>query len=350
MREESENYAALEVEDDWIAYLRRRLPYSFLKIRRERRRGRGHRYVLSKPELHAGAEYNNFWRRGYVYYVAGKLMDAYALSDLWIDYRWLRAERTRRGGTGDYPFPMYRAKDYYNAMELEKLWQPVRGNHLDRERVAMTNMSQAMELCLKAVRAHAEYRDSGTFMFEDGHDIGRMFDSLPQPLQDSIVDESRGFAREYDAFRSAVEADVKRLDETPRTEWNWEEIGWRLEGTAYTAILPTGRGKRLLACDTVHPQHLRGVGRHRGHGIDRARSVRGPGVQGVGRAAGEREDRLGAERRVRLLPQANEQRAVRRWRGLARDGLFPMGSQLEEWDSLGWRAKENARDGVRAGG
>ena len=34
-----------------------------------------------------------------------------------------------------------------------------------------------------------------------------------------------------------VEADVKRLDETPRTEWNWEEIGWSLEGTAYTAIL-----------------------------------------------------------------------------------------------------------------
>lgn len=232
MVEESENYDALEVEDDWIAYLRRRLPYSFLKIRRERRR-----YVLSEPELHAGAEYHNFWRRGYVYYAVGKLTDAYALSELWIDYRRLLAERTQRGRMGDYPPPMYRATGYYNAMELEKLWQPVRGNHLDRERVAMTNMSQAMELCLKAVRAHAEYRGSGTFMFEDGHDIGSILDSLPQPLQDCIVNESRNFAREYGEFRSAVEADVKRLDETPRTEWNWEEVGSRLEGTAYTAIL-----------------------------------------------------------------------------------------------------------------
>ena len=237
MAEESENYCELEVEDDWIAYLRRRLPYSFLKIRRERRRGGGHRYVLSEPELGAGAEYHNFWRRGYVYYVAGKLTDAYALSGLWTDYRRLLAERTQRGRTGDYPPPLYRAKDYYNAMELEKLWQPIRENHLDRERVAMTNMSQAMELCLKAVKAHAEYRERGRFMFEDGHDIGMIFDSLPEPLQIFIVDESRVFAREYREFRSAVEAGVKRLDETPRTEWNWEKVGLRLEGTAYTAIL-----------------------------------------------------------------------------------------------------------------
>ena len=167
-----------------------------------------------------------------------KLTDAYALPELWVAYRRRLAERTLRGRTGDHLFPLlYRATDYYDSMELEKLWQPVRGNDLDRERVAMTNMSQAMELCLKAVRAHAEYRVGGTFMFEDGHDIGRVFDSLPQQLQDSIVDESRVFAREYGAFRSAVEADVRRLDKTPRTEWNWEEVGLRLEGTAYTAIL-----------------------------------------------------------------------------------------------------------------
>ena len=209
-----------------------------MQIRRERRPGGGHRYVLSEPANRVGAEYHNFWRRGYIYYAAGKLTDAYALPELWVAYRRLLAERTLRGRTGDHLFPMlYRATDYYNAMELEKLWQPVRGNNLDRERTAMTNMSQAMELCLKAVRAHAEYRVGGTFMFEDGHDIGRVFDSLPQQLQDSIVDESRVFAREYGAFRSAVEADVRRLDKTPRTEWNWEEVGLRLEGTAYTAIL-----------------------------------------------------------------------------------------------------------------
>lgn len=29
--------------------------------------------------------------------------------------------------------------------------------------------------------------------------------------------------------------------------------------------------------------------------------------------------------------------------------FFPTGSQLEDWEALGWRAKENARDGVHAG-
>jgi len=36
--------------------------------------------------------------------------------------------------------------------------------------------------------------------------------------------------------------------------------------------------------------------------------------------------------------------------GLTGMAFFPMGSELEEWDSFGWRAKENAHDGVRAGG
>ena len=105
MAEESENYDALEVEDDWIAYLRRRLPFSFFRIHRERRNGRSHRYVLSEPALGVGAEYHNFWRRGYVYYAAGKLTDVCALSTLWIDYRRLLAERTRRGRTGDHCVP-----------------------------------------------------------------------------------------------------------------------------------------------------------------------------------------------------------------------------------------------------
>ena len=36
-------------------------------------------------------------------------------------------------------------------------------------------------------------------------------------------------------------------------------------------------------------------------------------------------DRAGTERRVRVLPQARKRHAGRRWRGLARDGLFPDG-------------------------
>ena len=91
MSEEADSYDALEVEDSWIDYLRRRLPYSFLRIRREKmpreRRRPGRQYILSEPKLHASGEYHNFWRRGYAYYVAGKLTDTWNLARLWVDYR-----------------------------------------------------------------------------------------------------------------------------------------------------------------------------------------------------------------------------------------------------------------------
>ena len=87
MAQSMEEYDALEVEVHWIDYVRSRLPYSFLKIRRERigreSRRRGWRYILSEPVLHVSSEYHNFWRRGYSYYVAGKLTDINNLSWLW---------------------------------------------------------------------------------------------------------------------------------------------------------------------------------------------------------------------------------------------------------------------------
>ena len=171
MPEKVDSYDALEVDASWIDYLRRRLPYSFLKINRQKtpqgeisgkKRRPRHHYILTEPKLGVGAEYHNFWRRGYSYYVAGKLTDTHNLSELWIDYRRLLAERVLHGGSSR-AVAVFATQHNYNAMQMEKLWAPVEGNHLDRERVAMTNVCQAIELCLKAVKAHAEYREHTVF-------------------------------------------------------------------------------------------------------------------------------------------------------------------------------------------
>lgn len=49
------------------------------------------------------------------------------------------------------------------------------------------------------------------------------------------------------------------------------------------------------------------------------------------------------------LKRANDER-LGSGEGLHRMIFFPMRSQLEDWEALGWRAKESARDGVHAGG
>ena len=235
-----EEYDALEVEVDWIDYVRSRLPYSFLKIRREpirrKSRRRGSQYILSEPVLHVGSEYHNFWRRGYSYYVTGKLTDIHSLSQLWVEYRRLLVERTLHPGMPNIALLMG-GEQNYNAMQLEKLWAPVQEDHLNRERVVMTNMCQAIELCLKAVKAHAEYRERRIFAFEDDHDLKRIYESLPRALAQEIEVESRIFARQYTDFRKAVDDDVTRMGPKIGRPWDWERIGARVESQAYTAIL-----------------------------------------------------------------------------------------------------------------
>ena len=252
MSEADNSYDALDVEDNWIEYLRRRLPYSFLKIHREQkrlgRRRHGHRFILSEPRPHVGAEYHNFWRRGYAYYVAGKLMDTHNQSRLWIEYRRLLAERMLHAGrTIPAAWTLMTARHNYNAMQMEKLWAPVERNHLDRERVAMTNMCQAVELCLKAVKAHAEYRERGEFTFDEDHNLKRIHESLPPALKREIRAESRRFAKQYAAFRRDVEETVERWESIWRLGLDWERIGGRIESNTYTAILgandPTSRSE-----------------------------------------------------------------------------------------------------------
>ena len=240
MAQSMEEYDTLEVEVRWIDYIQSRLPYSFQKISRERigrgSRRRRRRHILSEPVLHVGSEYHNFWRRGYSYYVAGKLMDIHSLSSLWIEYRRLLVERTLQDRTPNLAL-ILGAEQNYNAMQLEKLWAPVEEDHLNRERVVMTNMCQAIELCLKAVKAHAEYRENGIFAFEDDHDLKRIYKSLPCVLAQDIEVESRSFARQYTDFRKAVDDDVRRKGGGKRFAWDWERIGDRVESNAYTAIL-----------------------------------------------------------------------------------------------------------------
>ena len=252
------DYFALEKGDAWIEYLRARLPYSFMNIREEKR-GRDRLYVLSDPQLVPGlAEYHNYWIRGNVYYVAGKLLDEHNLSSIWREHRRLEEHRLLLSRTYRVPyFWNIRTHDFYNSMQMEKIWAFAQQNAIDRERVVMTNISQAVELCLKAVKTHAEYRENGTFAFSVGHNLNEIYESLPQELREEIKTESRVFARQYSEFRTHVEKDVKKIHDrssnmkrtptvTQEDKLDWARIAKRIEESSYTAIVnsndPGGAG------------------------------------------------------------------------------------------------------------
>ena len=223
------SYYELGYEKTWMDYLRTRLPYSFNRVE-EKGSGQSRHFVLSEPVLLAGfhvAERHNFWRRGHIYYMSGKLLDYYSMSQIGESYRMAEVvQLLTDSGIARYLWPS-NPYAFYNSMQMEKVWGFAQGNNLDRERVMMTNVILAVELCLKAVSTHASFRETDSFRFNAGHDVAKLYAALPDSLRDEIVAESEAFAKEYVAFRAKVEVDIRRivdrhfspLDARP----NWKE-------------------------------------------------------------------------------------------------------------------------------
>ena len=246
-------YSDLPTENTWVEYLRTRLPYSFSEICKHTH----DRYILSGPRQSTQwAEYHNYWKRGYVYYAAGKLIDCIRLSEYWREYRILHTNQHRNQYSGQTDHLSKWPYDVFNALQLEKLWAVVADNHLDRERAVMTNITQAIEFCLKGIQTHAEFREAGEFAFTAGHDLKRIYKSLPQELQREMQTESVVFANNYATFRKALQDRVAQLQKcvfspgglVARPDVSaWKNITDEIDRTAYTAFInindPTSVGK-----------------------------------------------------------------------------------------------------------
>lgn len=236
MSENTLDYANLPIEDSWVAYLRARLPYSFRNIRKTK-----HRYILSGPQLSTQwAEFHNFWQRGYVYYAAGKLIDMHGLHNYWRESSKLYDPIFLKN-PDLVPLHMRRpAQLVVNALQLEKLWAFPGYDHLDRERVTMTTIGQALEYCLKALQTHAEHHRAGVFAFTEGHDLKALYNSLPASLRHELHFESVMFAKQYRSYRQALEDAVARLDKDFLAEPDpviWSTLRDQISNTTYTCFI-----------------------------------------------------------------------------------------------------------------
>ena len=244
-------YCDLTIEDLWVDYLRIRLPYSFKQIK-QKGSGQSRRFVLSEPVLLTGpfaATRHNYWRRGNVYYMSGKLLDYHSMSEVNEAYRSLEAVQLLTGGfqTSHHIWPN-NPNALYNSMQMEKVWAFPQGNTLDRERVVMTNVTLAVELCLKAIMTHASFRETNCFKFNAGHNLSKLYDSLPPALREEITENSNAFAKGYMAFRTEVEADIQKIwasrlqqqagaNAIQQAKVEWNQIAKRIRESHYTAFV-----------------------------------------------------------------------------------------------------------------
>ena len=257
------DYDALEEEESWIDYLRTRLPYSFERMEgpKSSRSQKGNRYFrISEPVLEESttfSEIHNFWIRGSIFYSAAKLLDFHPIGGLLREYRTNVVSLTLLGQPAA---ATTRARSFYNSQQAEMALVRSSRNFLDRDRVVMTNVTMASELCLKAVMTHANYRSSKEFTFDAGHDLLDLYDGLPGSLRDELTTESRRFSRDYAEFRSRIESTLKALSdhsilpflvgqEPAGYREQWEQVRNLTESSEYSAFV--GSNDPTFALDNL---------------------------------------------------------------------------------------------------
>lgn len=248
----SDHYATLPVEGRWVPYLRTRLPYSFKRIQEIKA---SRRYQLDEPFLTEdtpfSAVYHNYWKRGNIFYLMGKIGDCHELSNAGEQIH-VHIENPLWSQVYGPMLPQLLpfSQDIWNTLQVAKMWKQVQGYTLERERVAMSNVLLAVELCLKAVMVHARKYEDNVFTFDITHDISQLFDHLPRPLQDEIVEESAKFAVEYYTYCRDIRENVLNMHGGYRNSMNimrdpelweaarqrWVQLLEQTDGSPYTVF------------------------------------------------------------------------------------------------------------------
>ena len=185
--------------------------------------------------------YYNLWLRGVASYFAGLLLDRHGVADQW-QYEILMATH---GLLDDEQYPgrwtsLTNPRLFHDVLQLDKLFRFAKMNPIDRERVLMTNVMQALEFAFKAMQTHANYRDCKTFRFDSGHNVRELFEALPTDLQKEIEAESVRFGKEYLAHRTELERLIEknrpdsRID---RVRVDWSGVKRFISDHPYTMFL-----------------------------------------------------------------------------------------------------------------
>lgn len=251
--------------DGWVKFLRDRLPFSFVEIR-EVKRNRLYQldgpvldYDINRPQETPSHHTYNLWARALSFYAAGKIADAYGLKDVLRGARSVNPIHEIHMGTLGMGDVLTRTRDVgmiWDAVQLERLWMLLNVNRLDCERVAFTNIMQALELIIKAVTVHCNYHRGNGFCFCSGHDLVWLYSDLPSKCQAEFEREAKSYIRQFMKERKKTE---QRIHQLKQDEHEADKKAGRLLHTvALRDLVDVIAGKSYL--DTSSNEHLTASG------------------------------------------------------------------------------------------
>ena len=205
MKAVTEEYQKLPDNHDikWIPWLQLRLRYSFKHCKKN-----GREYELRDPFIApVFGQHHNFYLRGRAFYCAGRILARFSLGTLMNNCRRNSAQDQFRSiilNSSQSARASY-WKENHTAMEISKLWDAVTSDPLDMERIATSNIYLGIEMCLKAICTHANFREKKVWKFPKIHVFFEIWNALPKRLQQEIVQKSVNFKTEFADYRDNVD-------------------------------------------------------------------------------------------------------------------------------------------------
>ena len=148
-----------------------------------------------------GNRWINYHELGGAFYSAAKLLDDYGLTGFMEKQRhaYVNTNQIVLSFMGNPPH-MLGLTDVHlliPSVQNERLLRTFNQKRLNAERFVTTNLRHAVELCLKALAAVANERLDKGRTFPWGHDLGVLYNDLPNELRDEIEAEVPKFATAY---------------------------------------------------------------------------------------------------------------------------------------------------------
>ena len=137
----------------------------------------------------------NYWAYGMALYATAKLIDQHPLTEF---AKTPRDILERSIITRGHPFVTHDvAHRTYDSVQYEHLIRLANHDRIVLEHIVVLNMSQAIELILKALQAHAAKMNGNQWTFDRGHKLPDLYSKLPRNLRTEIETEFEIFTKKY---------------------------------------------------------------------------------------------------------------------------------------------------------
>lgn len=189
-------------QESWINYLRENIQISFKRMRKEREW-----FILEDPIRDAivedGGRYlgnklsitHNLWRRGASFYGLARIGDRSDFPSVLSSYTssaaWLASLHE------DELMNTMNKRNIQYITEIKKVYKILMSNYIDFDRATTTTMTTAIELCLKSICAHVNFKINGEAKFPATHSIKDLHHELPDAFRREFISESVLYKKQY---------------------------------------------------------------------------------------------------------------------------------------------------------